>query len=55
MRLKKQRHFYRKTPSRSLFFNKVNRAYFHFLVLQVIPSEEAVYKWPLKKLFGKIQ
>ena len=28
----------------SLFFNKVNRVYFHFLVLQVIPSEAAVYK-----------
>ena len=29
---------------RSLFFNNVNRVYFHFLVLQVIPSEAAVYK-----------
>ena len=29
---------------RSLFFNKVNRAYFHFLVLQAVPSKAAVYK-----------
>ena len=33
---------------RSLFFNKVNRVYLHFLVLEVIPSEVAVYKWSLK-------
>ena len=29
---------------RSLCFDKVNRAYFQFLVLEVIPSEAAVYK-----------
>ena len=29
---------------RSFFFNKVNRVNFHFLVLQVIHSEAAVYK-----------
>ena len=46
--------FTRKHLCRSFFFNKVNRAYFHFLILQVIPSEAAVYKWSLKQLFGKI-
>ena len=29
---------------RSLFYNKVNRVCFHFLVLKVIPSEAFVYK-----------
>ena len=33
---------------RNLFFNKVNRAYFGLLLLQIIPSEAAAYKWSLK-------
>ena len=39
----KLRYFKGKHLCRSLFLNKVNHVYFHFLVLQVIPSEVAVY------------
>ena len=33
---------------KSLFFDKVNRVYFPFLVLQVVSSEANVDKWSLK-------